>query len=369
MANAPLLPTDTFLSFSFNQDVSCLACGTSRGIQIYTLSPFAKAFETSDGGRSIVEMMYQTSLLATVGSGSHPQLSPRKLQLYNSSEMAQICEVNFASTILSVRLSKHRLVVVLRTKIHIFDVQSMKILRTIDIDDNPHGLCAMSYREDSCLLAFPKAAASGDIIIYDALHLHPLSVVKAHKSSIGYLQFNEQGSLLATCSGKGTLIRVFAMPNGEMLHSFRRGSYPATIYSVAFNANSDLLAVSSDSGTVHVYRINSPKNSQSGGSGGLGDDMNANGMMAPSSSGSSQGGSRGSGVEGGLVSGLWDMFESERDLARFKVATNQFHVVAISADDTKVFVVGKDGLVVVHALDPQRGGDCICIQEYDLRTM
>jgi hypothetical protein len=34
--------------------------------------------------------------------------------------------------------------------------------------------------------------------------------------------------------------RVFGVPNGDRLHEFRRGSYPAKIYSISFNAASTL---------------------------------------------------------------------------------------------------------------------------------
>eukprot|EP00762_Andalucia_godoyi_P005804 ANDGO_06896.mRNA.1 Autophagy-related protein 18 len=355
--NTAILPSDNYLGLSFNQDKSCLACATARGIEIFTCNPFQKAFETSDGGRCIVEMLYQTSLLATVGSGSHPSLSPFKLQLYNSADHAQICELSFTSPVLGARVTQKRLVVILRTKIHIFDISTMKILRTVDIDDNPLGLCAVSYGEDSCVLAFPRSCASGDVIIFDALHLHPVSVVKAHKSSIGFLQFNEFGTMLATCSEKGTLIRVFSIPNGEMLHSFRRGSYPTKIYSVSFNSNSDLLAVSSATGTVHIYKLSPEKRVRA-----------TDAQLAAQEDAQPPAKGLGSAIQG-AVSGLWDAFDSERDLAHFKVPFQQFHVVAIGPDDTKVYVVGKEGVVVVHGLDPVKGGECPCLQEYDLTQL
>ena len=44
------------------------------------------------------------------------------------------------------------------------------------------------------------------------------------------------------------MIRVFDVPSGSKLFTFRRGSYPTVIYSLAFSADSSLLCASSETG-------------------------------------------------------------------------------------------------------------------------
>lgn len=61
--------------------------------------------------------------------------------------------------------------------------------------------------------------------------------------------------MVATTSDKGTVIRVFAVPGGQKLFQFRRGTYSAHIYSIAFSIDSQLLAVSSATDTVHIYKL------------------------------------------------------------------------------------------------------------------
>lgn len=386
-----LLPSQPFLSVSLNQDASLLACGTATGLVVYSTSPFTRALTLSDGGRSIVECLFQTSLVATVGTGAHPTLSPRKLQMLNTADNSEICELNFVQTILKIRMSRKRLVAVLKNRIHIFDISSMKILRTVETEDNSRAVCCMSFGDENCLLAFPKTAGGGDVVIFDALHLNPISVVKAHKNAVGEMAFNVSGTMLATSSSKGTIIRVFAMPDGECIHSFRRGTYAATIYSLAFSSISDMLAVSSDTGTVHIYKIDpnsrAIRNSgdddelstpaSAGGSSGHGNNasgssnsshQNLSGTGPSSVSASGSTGSFGA-AAGGLMGGFLDMFSSERDFAHFKVASPAFHVVGFSPDDRKVFAASLDGTVVVHEVDCDKGGDCPCVQEYDLRSL
>lgn len=85
--------------------------------------------------------------------------------------------------------------------------------------------------------------------------LQPLTVIEAHLSPLSYLCFDSSGTRLATASDKGTIIRVFSVPDGRKLAQFRRGSMPTRIFSMAFNATGTLLAVSSASETVHVFKI------------------------------------------------------------------------------------------------------------------
>lgn len=96
------------------------------------------------------------------------------------------------------------------------------------------------------------------MLLFDAASLSVTNIVQAHKSPVAFVALNSTGTLLATASDKGTVIRVFSVPNGDRLHEFRRGSYPAKIYSISFNTASTLLCVSSDTETVHIFKLVGP---------------------------------------------------------------------------------------------------------------
>ena len=69
------------------------------------------------------------------------------------------------------------------------------------------------------------------------------------------MALNFTGSLLATASDKGTLIRLFSTEDGTPLQEVRRGSDKAEIYSLSFDKNSNWIACSSDKGTVHIFGV------------------------------------------------------------------------------------------------------------------
>jgi autophagy-related protein 18 len=92
-------------------------------------------------------------------------------------------------------------------------------------------------------------------MIYDATAMTPVNVIDAHQTPLSCIALNNEGTLLATASEKGTIIRVFSLPDVQKLYQFRRGSIPARIYSMSFNATSTLLCVSSATETVHIFRL------------------------------------------------------------------------------------------------------------------
>ncbi|KAJ5079146.1 wd-repeat protein interacting with phosphoinosides wipi -related [Anaeramoeba ignava] len=57
----------------------------------------------------------------------------------------------------------------------------------------------------------------------------------------------------------GTLIRVIESQTGKEIKQFRRGAKKAKIYSLAFDENSEFLAATSSSGTIHIFRLTPKK--------------------------------------------------------------------------------------------------------------
>ncbi|KAK4224973.1 autophagy-related protein 18 [Podospora fimiseda] len=269
-------PTLNFVTF--NQDHSCLAVGTSRGFRIYHTDPFSRIFNSDEGNVSVIEMLFSTSLVALI-------LSPRHLVIQNTKRASVICELTFPSAVLAVRLNRKRLVVVLEDNIYIYDISNMNLLTTIATSPNPNAICALSPSSERCYIAYPRPnpredkgerrpthapplstyvpTTSGEVLIYDTIKMKVNSVIEAHNSPLHCIAMNSDGTLLATASEKGTIVRVFDFATGQKLYQFRRGTTPSSIHNMSFNLSSTLLCVSSVSNTVHIYKLGS-KGSASG---------------------------------------------------------------------------------------------------------
>ena len=105
----------------------------------------------------------------------------------------------------------------------------------------------------------PRSTNTGDILVFDALNLQVLNIVQAHKAPVAHVAVNSDGTMMATASEKGTVVRVHSLPDAQKLYQFRRGSYPARVYSITFNLVSSLLCVSSDQETIHIFKLANPQ--------------------------------------------------------------------------------------------------------------
>lgn len=76
---------------------------------------------------------------------------------------------------------------------------------------------------------------------------------RIHLITSQFIFCDRSGTRLVTASNTGTVIRVFDIPSGNKLYSFRRGNRPSTITSISFSPSSEFIAVGSSSGTVHVF--------------------------------------------------------------------------------------------------------------------
>ncbi|CAI4061090.1 hypothetical protein SKDZ_06G0860 [Saccharomyces kudriavzevii ZP591] len=314
-------PTINFINF--NQTGTCISLGTSKGFKIFNCEPFGKFYSEDSGGYAIVEMLFSTSLLALVGIGDQPALSPRRLRIINTKKHSIICEVTFPTSILSVKMNKSRLVVLLQEQIYIYDINTMRLLHTIETNPNPRGLMATSPSVANSYLVYPSPPKvinseikahvttnnvtlsvggntetafkrdqqdighndindldqyssfskkddadpassnggnssiikNGDVIVFNLETLQPTMVIEAHKGEIAAMAVSFDGTLMATASDKGTIIRVFDIETGDKIYQFRRGTYATRIYSLSFSEDSQYLAVTGSSKTVHIFKL------------------------------------------------------------------------------------------------------------------
>eukprot|EP01102_Stenamoeba_stenopodia_P021165 TRINITY_DN8451_c0_g1_i3.p1 TRINITY_DN8451_c0_g1~~TRINITY_DN8451_c0_g1_i3.p1 ORF type:complete len:354 (+),score=51.70 TRINITY_DN8451_c0_g1_i3:375-1436(+) len=339
-----LNPRSDFLYCNFNHDSSLISVGTPKGFMLFKVEPFEKCYDFFGGGVGVVELHYTSSLVALVGSGDEPTLSPRKLKLFNTKTNTTLYELNFITAILAIKWNRQRLVVVLETKIHIFDLEKMEPLQVLETDPNPTGVCALS---EQSYLAYPRG---NKLCVFNALQIRPIANVEAHKGTVSIVSFSHDGNFFATASEKGTVIRVFSIAprasDGQKevnkLYTFRRGTYAATINSFSFSVNNKLLAVASSTGTIHIFKLE---------------------QQPPSLT---------SGLVGYYLPAINEMWEPGRAFAWFRLNTNANSgnirsICAIRDVDKCVSVVSEDGILSHYLLDPVEGGLCKPVKQVYIR--
>lgn len=246
------------LCASFNQDNSGFAISTRDGFKIFDSNTGRLCYERASGAFVVVEMLYSSSLLAIVGGGEQPSLSPRRLCLFNTTTGTALRELNFLTSVLAVRLNKKRLVVVLQEKTYIYDSNTLAILDAIDTVPNVKGLCAFSPSLDGCFLALPSSTTKGSVLVYNVMELHSHCEIDAHRSPLAAIAMSFNGMYIATASEQGTIIRVHLVSEATKSYSFRRGTYPSTIFSMSFGPSTqlpDILVALSSSGSIHVFSL------------------------------------------------------------------------------------------------------------------
>ena len=130
----------------------------------------------------------------------------------------------------------------------------MKLLHFLDVEDTL-GRFVFSPSMENCYLAYSNTLQAGVISIFDAYSLCPKEQIQAHKSPILKISISFRGNLLASASCKGTVIRIFSLPKGQRLYSFKRGMHSARVFTMNFNMKGSILVMTSSQGTIHVFKL------------------------------------------------------------------------------------------------------------------
>ena len=345
MVDSPQDTSDKMLFATFNQDSSCFAIGTEKGFRIYNSYPFKDNFKRNlDGGIGRIEMLDRCNILALVGGGQHPKFAPNKVILWDDAQAKVISELRFTSFVKNIKLKRTKIFIVCQLKIYVFNFENFTNIDTIDTYENPKGIIGISQNGNTNIIAYPDTEI-GTVTIknYDN---QATNTIHAHQSEIGCLAMNKDGTLLATASEKGTLIRIFKIGDDyHILQELRRGSEKAEIYSIAFDSNSKYLACSSDRGTIHIFNLKNDVNDNN-------NEQQAENMKSSF------------GKFLSFFNFKNDYLSSEWSFAQFKISSTKA-IVAFGPDNT-ILVITAEGKYLQANFDTKNGGNCTRLQEKDI---
>uniref|UniRef100_A0AAF5PSP3 WD repeat domain phosphoinositide-interacting protein 2 n=1 Tax=Wuchereria bancrofti TaxID=6293 RepID=A0AAF5PSP3_WUCBA len=221
--------------------------------------PMQKRYLTFVNDVVLVECFSPIHKFAVV-LGKHPHA----LHFYDASMSVSTGTSHFPERILSVRSCSTVIAVGLENEIQCFCIYmdnyenletyirvvklpsptSFSLLMDLTGEERPH-------------LAYPDSNTTGLVAVHDiCAWTHSKKLINAHNHPIAALRFNDDATLLATASNIATVIRVYAVRKQECLFVFRRGlARTVTVNSMAFSADSRFLCLTSNTETIHVFKL------------------------------------------------------------------------------------------------------------------
>lgn len=245
------------LCISFNQDKSCIALGTNYGYKIYNSRNFKKIGEKDlDMPIARIQMLYRSNLLLLVrGTPENIKTPGNVLIFYDDKANDETGRLELKSNINKLKMRKDLVYIVHENMINVFSLELMQVVKTIETRINPFSIFTCSYDDNRKIIAFPSADRKAGFFTMVNLAKDSPRMIEAHSHDIECLEMSYGGKYIASASKKGTIIRVFKVADGKVLQEFRRGIDNARIMSLCFDVSGTMLGLSSDSGTVHVYMI------------------------------------------------------------------------------------------------------------------
>lgn len=350
-------------SISFNADASSVAVGARTCYYIFPADlngGYYKRNFDRDGKRRdacVVERLTSSSLVVVVTLEN-----PRQVILYNLNTGDELMATSYPNTILSCKLNRSILALCAEEEIYICLVQedpSNSSWTIKNIPPNPNGLMALSPNSERSYVAYPASQTNGEVQIVDPLEMKNKILITAHDNPIAALTFNTTGTLLASASEKGTVVRVHNVEDGDCQFEFRRGyARCVDVYSLSFSHDSNFLAASSNTETVHVFKLD---NSRTGQSALLSDESWTSYLGRALVESSSY-----------LSSHVSDMFNQWRSYATCRLPFKQLkNLCAISTIDDKprILVISSEGYLYIYDLDVKEGGDCLLLKQHCLEDL
>uniref|UniRef100_A0A3B3S5V4 WD repeat domain, phosphoinositide interacting 1 n=1 Tax=Paramormyrops kingsleyae TaxID=1676925 RepID=A0A3B3S5V4_9TELE len=326
---------------SFNQDTTSLAVGTKKGYKLFSVTSVDRLdliHESADTPDVyIVERLFSSSLVVVVSLAA-----PCRMNVYHFKKGTEICNYSYSNSILAVRLNRQRLIVCLEESIYIHNIKDMKLLKTLlNTPSNPAGLCALSNNHSNSYLAYPGSTTIGEITVYDGNNLSTVTTIAAHDSPLAAVTFNASGTKLASASE-----RV-------------RGTYPLTscryvsISSLSFSADAQFLCASSNTETVHIFKL----------------EQHSPSREEESPTWSAYVGKMFSAASNYLPAQVSDMMNQDRAFATVRL--NIFGLKNVCALATiqklpRLLVASSDGSLYIYNVDPQDGGECVLVKNHRL---
>ena len=284
--------TTNIYFLNFNQTYSCFCLGTDKGYEIYSCNPLKRILkkQVPPNGVSFISMLNETNIVAYIKKDhSKDKKEEKKVIIYNESDDIIVGILEFKDVIRQVLLNNSSIVVTLDDHAYVYSLLKLNLQHKIDINPITRGIACISPVINSIfyvgltnniiggikIMRFRVKNryniinesngnsgnlgnnTSGDITANTNNSIEHInaknSIIMAHQSNIRFITLSQDGKFIATCSEKGTLIRIYNTDNKHLVKELRRGSDEAIINWICFNQDNSHLLCRSKKGTIHIF--------------------------------------------------------------------------------------------------------------------
>jgi WD repeat-containing protein 45 len=284
--------TTNIYFLNFNQTYSCFCLGTDKGYEIYSCNPLKRILkkQVPPNGVSFISMLNETNIVAYIKKDhSKDKKEEKKVIIYNESDDIIVGILEFKDVIRQVLLNHSSIVVTLDDHAYVYSLLKLNLQHKIDINPITRGIACISPVINSIfylgltnniiggikIMRFRVKNryniinesngnngnlgnnTSGDITANTNNSIEHInaknSIIMAHQSNIRFITLSQDGKFIATCSEKGTLIRIYNTDTKHLVKELRRGSDEAIINWICFNQDNSHLLCRSKKGTIHIF--------------------------------------------------------------------------------------------------------------------
>lgn len=232
-----------------NSTRQLLLCGTGMGFFMYDIiknkHTIFRDF-SSEGGIKLIRILATSNIFGFVTNNK-----PKEVIIWDDFQNNRVSVLEFDHEIKNILMTHKHIIIIEAEEISIYGLTEKKLLKKLQTGYNPRGLCVLS---NDNLVLFPSNLV-GNISVYSINDDKLSEEIKAHQNEIECLNMSVDQKIVFTASTQGTIVRGHSLETQEKLYEFRRGANNAKIYSIASDQDNKHLVVTSNTGTIHLYSL------------------------------------------------------------------------------------------------------------------
>eukprot|EP00914_Ancora_sagittata_P011244 GHVO01021873.1.p1 GENE.GHVO01021873.1~~GHVO01021873.1.p1 ORF type:complete len:421 (+),score=56.67 GHVO01021873.1:489-1751(+) len=202
-------------------------------------------------------MFGQTNIIAVVTAAE-----PKKVKIWDDRNRKFIGELRSRQEIQNVCLQRDVIALVTTGKVYLYQTETMAPLAIYPTCPNPNAICVTwtSQTQKGVWKLGCPGNSPGVVRVQTHTDMNSRATqvtFQAHESPLACLAFNDSGTMIATAGSLGTLIRVFSLSDhgSYITHELRRGAQPRDVTCLVFSNDSQFIAASSQSQTLHIFKL------------------------------------------------------------------------------------------------------------------